>query len=164
MSSLQLILDHDKWRKGTGGAAAGVVAESDANAYAGLDLDLITLTSSRFTGSRFASTTFHDAVWTDCQFTGCTLTDCDMQGITMTGCTFVDCTFGETSLKCSKLTDCTFTQCSWTTLNFDSSHWAQVKLLDCQSHSVTATDLMGHQVDFTGSRFEDMQLVNARIN
>ncbi|CAN5765911.1 hypothetical protein BH11PSE13_BH11PSE13_24300 [soil metagenome] len=164
MSALTLILDHDKWRKGTGGAAAGVVGESDDNAYAGLDLNLIKLTSSSFSGSIFASTTFHDAVWTDCQFTRCTLKECDLQGITMTGCTFVGCTFGETLLKRSNLTHCTFTQCSWTTLNFDSSRWARVKVLDCRSHSVTAIDLMGHQVDFTGSHFEDMQLVNARIN
>jgi hypothetical protein len=50
MSAQQIILDHDKWRKGMGGASAGLAGESDGNAYAGLDLNLITFTSSSFHG------------------------------------------------------------------------------------------------------------------
>ena len=71
MSALQIILDHDKWRKGVGGARAGLAGESDANAHAGLDLNLITFTGCNFSGGSFTSTSFHDAVWTSCQFNAC---------------------------------------------------------------------------------------------
>jgi fluoroquinolone resistance protein len=50
-------------------------------------------------------------------------------------------------------------------MNFDASHWSQVKLLDCRGQQVSASrPRQGEQVDFTGSRFEDMQFTNARIN
>ncbi|WP_435500357.1 pentapeptide repeat-containing protein [Variovorax sp. LT1R20] len=164
MRSLQIIQDHDKWRKGVGGAPAGLAGESDGNAYAGLDLNLATFASSTFSGSSFTSTSFMDAVWTSCQFNGCTFSLCDLQRIRITGCTFVDCTFNASQLKASQLSDCTFTRCHWIALNFDASHWSQVKLLACSGRQVSASDLQGEQVDFTGSQFEDMQLANARIN
>jgi len=164
MSSLQIIQDHDKWRKGIGGAPAGLAGESDGNTYVGLDLGLITFTSSTFKGSRFASTTFVDAVWTSCRFTGCSFSGCDMQRIRISGCSFVGCTFAGSQLKASTLGDCTFTHCNLISLNFDASHWSQVRLLDCRGQQVSGAYLQGEQVDFTGSQFEDMQLTNARIN
>jgi len=164
MSSLQIIQDHDKWRKGTGGAPAGLAGESDGNAYAGLDLNLVTFASSTFSGSSFTATTFVDAVWTSCQFSGCAFSRCDMQRIHISGCSFVGCTFDASQFKASTFSGCTFTRCNWTALNFDASHWSRVNLLACSGRQVSAAYLQGDQVDFTGSRFEDMQLTNARIN
>lgn len=163
MSAQQIILDHDKWRKGLGGAQAGLAGESDGNAYAGLDLNLITFAGRSFDGSRFTSITFHDAIWTSCKFSGCSFSQCDMQRITIDGCTFDNCTFSASTLKASKLRDCTFAQCDWRALNFDASHWSHLRV-QCSSRDLSATDLRGEQVDFTGSRFEDMRFVGARIN
>ncbi|MDI3383526.1 hypothetical protein ACFPPF_14110 [Xenophilus aerolatus] len=59
MSAQTLILKHDEWRKGLGGAPAGVAGESDGNAYMGLDLNLITFSASmvfepeQYVGSRY---------------------------------------------------------------------------------------------------------------
>lgn len=47
MSALQIIQDHDKWRRGTGGARAGLAGQSDGNVYTGLDLNLITFSDSQ---------------------------------------------------------------------------------------------------------------------
>jgi fluoroquinolone resistance protein len=81
MSAQQIILDHDKWPKDMGGAPVGLAGEAEGNAYAGLDRNLITFTSSSFSGSSFTSTTFHDALWTSCRFTGCSFIRCDLQAI-----------------------------------------------------------------------------------
>ena len=70
MSANQIIKDHDKWRKGAGGAKAGLSGESDGDSYAGLDLDLITIASSRFDGSSFSSVTFKNANWSSSHFAG----------------------------------------------------------------------------------------------
>jgi hypothetical protein len=44
MSSQEIILNHDLWRKGAGGAPAGLVGQADSSAYVGLDLDLAQFT------------------------------------------------------------------------------------------------------------------------
>lgn len=72
MSAHSLILKHDRWRKGQGGASAGVAGRSDSDTYAGLDLNLITFSASTSSGSSFSATTFLDAAWTGCQFANCT--------------------------------------------------------------------------------------------
>ena len=164
MSARPLILKHDQWRKGTGGAAAGVVGESDANAYAGLDLNRITFSASTFNGSSFSTTTLLDASWTACQFSTCTFSGCDLQRISISGCTFVGCTFTNSQFAYCSFTNCSFLDCTWNQLNFDHGHWGGLKVLSCAGNHITAESLTGEQVDFTGSRFENMQLTNARIN
>lgn len=164
MAAQPLIIQHDKWRKGQGGAPAGVAGESDGSSYAGLDLNLITFTASQFSGSSFSSTSFQDAQWSGCAFTGCTFADCDMQRIQIMGCTFVACTFDGAKLAHCTFTDCRFTDCTWRGLNFDLGQWQQVALLSCKGTGITAQHLHGQQVDFTGSQFENMQLAHAQIN
>lgn len=164
MSAIQIIQDHDKWRRGLGGAPAGLANQADGNAYAGLDLNLITFDSCVFAGSSFVSTTFKDAVWGACQFNNCSFSHCDMQRIRMTACAFVNCSFSQSQLQASQFAACSFTGCTWTNLCFDAGRWSRVKLLECRGVRITGVDLQGEQVDFTGSRFEDMRLTNARIN
>jgi fluoroquinolone resistance protein len=95
----QIIKDHDKWRKGTGGAQAGLSGESDGDSYAGLDLDLITIASTHFNGSSFTATTFRDASWSSSQFTGVLFSGCDMANLSITGCTFTHCTFSNCNMQ-----------------------------------------------------------------
>jgi fluoroquinolone resistance protein len=82
MSAHQLIIDHDKWRRGKGGAPAGV-SGSDGNGYSSLDLNLITFTGGDFNGSSFVSTTFEEASWQSCQFIGVNFNNCDLTSIRM---------------------------------------------------------------------------------
>jgi len=164
MSSLQIIQDHDKWRKGIGGAPAGLAGESDGDTYAGLDLNLITFASTSFSGSSFSATSFQDAAWTTCRFSACTFSLCQMQRIRISECTFVGCTFSRSQFQGSNFSACVFTDCTWSDLNFDGSQWVGVSLPGCKGQKITGRDLVGERVDFTGSQFEDMQLTNARIN
>lgn len=164
MSAQQIILDHDRWRRGIGGAPAGLAGESDANAYAGLDLDLAQFTSSSFSGSSFASTTFREAVWTGCQFSGVTFSTCDLTGITMTGCSFANCIFIGSTLDRNTLQNCTFTACRWENLTLHNSRWTAVQLLQCHGSFIDGRDVWGEQVKWDGSRFKNMHLRNARIN
>ena len=164
MSAQPLIFKHDQWRKGTGGAAAGVMGESDANAYAGLDLNLITFSASTFSGSSFSATTFVDASWTACKFSNCTFIHCDLRRISIIGCTFIGCFFADSQLAHCRFNNCSLTECTWNQLNFDHGHWNGLKVLSCTGSEITAESLIGEQVDFTGSRFQNMQLTNARIN
>lgn len=164
MSARQIIQDHDKWRKGMGGAPAGLVGESDANAYAGLDLDLITFSASTFNGSSFSATTFKGTNWSSCQFQGCAFSMCDFEGMRMTGCSFTHCTFERSSFRGSEWRHCTFIGCTWKGLEFDNCRWLKVGILECDGKAITAGNLQGEQVDFSGSNFQDMELVNARIN
>jgi fluoroquinolone resistance protein len=164
MSAHSLILKHDQWRKGRGGASAGVAGQSDSTAYAGLDLNLITFSASNFSGSSFSATTFWDASWTGCRFANCAFSRCDLQRIVVSGCTFEGCTFTGSQFAGCSFSGCSFVDCTWNELNFDNASWNQVKILACMGSHITAENLRGNQVDFTGSRFENMQLANARIN
>ncbi len=164
MSSQQIIRDHDLWRKGAGGAPAGLAGQSDNHVYAGLDLNLAQFAASVFTGSSFTGCTFRQAGWTGCQFTGCTFSACDFEGISMTGCTFTDCTFTQSRFKKSRFDACMFERCQWNELNFDGTHWRSVDVLDCTGTTVEADGLTGERVDFAGSQFEHMQLSNSQIN
>lgn len=164
MSAQPLILQHDQWRKGLGGAPAGIAGQSDGNAYAGLDLNLITFSGSVFSGSSFSGTTFLDASWTGCQFANCTFSGCDLQRIAVSGCTFKACTFTGSRFAGCSFSGSEFTGCTWNELNFDNGRWSQLKIMACTGTHITAENLQGQQVDFTGSRFEHMQLANARIN
>lgn len=164
MSAQTLILKHDEWRKGLGGAPAGVAGESDGNAYMGLDLNLITFSASTFSGSSFSATTFRNASWSGCRFVRCSFSGCDMRQLEISGCTFVACTFGSSQLAQCRFSSSSFTDCEWSDLNFDHAHWSQLKLLSCSGSGITAEHLRGEQVDFTGSRFQNMQLSHASIN
>jgi uncharacterized protein YjbI with pentapeptide repeats len=164
MSSQSIILAHDMWRKGAGGAPAGLVGQADNFAYAGLDLDLAQFAGSTFAGTSFAATSFKHAGWSACQFTGCNFTQCDFSGISITGCAFVNCTFSESQFNAAGLIGSTFTGCTWTGLSFDSGSWSQVDVLDCRGHRITASNLRGQQVNFTGSHFEELEFSNAIIN
>lgn len=164
MTAQLLILKHDQWRKGQGGAAAGVDGKSDSSGYAGLDLDHITFTGSSFSGTSFSATTFIDASWSGCQFNHCTFTDCDLHRISIIGTTFVGCSFTDVRLARSNVGSSTFTGCNWNGLNFDHAHWSDLKLLSCTGTRITGEGLIGDQVDFTGSQFNDMHLTGARIN
>jgi fluoroquinolone resistance protein len=164
MSSQTIILNHDHWRKGIGGAPAGLSGQSDSNAYAGLDLDLAQFSASTFTGSSFTATTFRQAAWTACQFTGCTFTGCDFEGISISGCTFNNCTFAQSQFKATQFSSSTFNSCQWNDLNFDGGHWSQIKVLGCTGTTVQADSLRGEHVDFTGSFFENLEFKNASIN
>jgi uncharacterized protein YjbI with pentapeptide repeats len=164
MSAQKIILNHDKWRKGIGGAPAGLAGENDGNAYAGLDLNLITFASCVFDNSSFAATTFRQAGWTGCQFRNCSFSNCDFEDIKMTGCTFTNCVFTRSQFHNSQLRASKFDRCAWNELNFDSAQWFGVDVLDCTGTGVEATDLRGEQVAFTGSSFEHTEFMNARIN
>lgn len=164
MSAQTLILKHDEWRKGLGGAPAGVAGESDGNAYTGLDLNLITFSTSTFSGSSFAATTFRSASWSGCQFVRCSFSGCDMRQIEISGCTFVGCTFASVELGQCRFSSSSFTDCEWNELNFDDGYWSELKLLSCRGSGITADRLRGAQADFTGSRFQNMRLRHASIN
>jgi len=164
MSSQKIITDHDLWRKGMGGAPAGLVGQADSLAYAGLDLDLAQFADSTFNGSSFTATTFRQAAWRSCGFTGCSFTGCDFEGIALIDCVFTGCVFSQSQLRHSQLSGCRFSNCQWDGLNFDSSHWSRVAILGCTGTSVRADGLFGEQVDFTGSNFEQLEFRNARIN
>ncbi len=164
MSTQLIILKHDQWRKGLGGAPAGVSGESDSNAYAGLDLNLITFSASTFSDSSFSATTFLDASWTGCRFTNSTFSSCDLRRIAINECAFIGCTFINSRLADSNLNNSSFVGCRWNELNFDHAHWSGVKVLSCIGTRITAQSLTGDQVDFTGSQFQDMELTDAAIN
>ncbi len=164
MSAQPLILDHDKWRKGLGGAPAGVAGQSDGNGYAGLDLDLITFSASSFSGARFSATTFRQADWSECRFAGCAFSQCDFSKLRMADCTFSDCIFESSSFDSAEWSGCTFERCTWRQLVLDNGRWQRVKLLQCKGSSVQGADVQGEQIDWTGSEFQDMELANARIN
>lgn len=164
MSSKQIITDHDLWRKGMGGAPAGLVGQADSFAYAGLDLNLAQFVNSTFNGSSFTATTFRQAVWRSCGFTGCNFTGCDFESIALTDCVFTHCVFSQSQFRQSRLSGCRFSNCQWEGLNFDGSHWTRVAVLGCTGTTVRADGLFGEQVDFTGSNFEQLEFRNARIN
>ncbi|WP_213953816.1 MULTISPECIES: pentapeptide repeat-containing protein [unclassified Variovorax] len=164
MSSQTIILNHDKWRKGIGGAPAGLAGQADSNAYAGLDLNLAVFASSTFMGSSFTATTFHQGQWNACTFTGASFTACDFEGITMAGCTFNQCTFSQSQLTRSTLNDCTFESCELNTVTLDAGQWSGVRLLNCFGTELAGHDLRGEHVKWEGSHFRNIRLVNARIN
>lgn len=164
MNSQQIILDHDRWRRGAGGGPAGLTGERDANAYAGLDLDLAQFTSGRFSGSSFASTTFRQAVWTGCHFNGVTFSDCDLTGISMVQCSFANCTLTGCALNRNTLQDCTFTACHWESLTLHGSTWNAVRLLQCRGSRIEGHGMRGEQVKWEGSRFSNVRLQRAGIN
>ncbi|MEJ8851750.1 pentapeptide repeat-containing protein [Variovorax rhizosphaerae] len=164
MSSQIIIHKHDLWRKGIGGAPAGLIGQSDSNHYAGLDLNLAQFASTTFTGSSFTATTFKQAGWTACRFTGCTFTGCDFEGISISDCTFDNCTFAQSQFKGTRFTASKFNNCQWNGLNFDGGYWSQVDVLGCTGTTVQADSLRGEHVDFTGSYFENLEFRNASIN
>lgn len=48
MSSQEILHKHDQWRKGAGGAPAGLSGQTDSSAYSGLDLGQAQFASSSF--------------------------------------------------------------------------------------------------------------------
>ncbi|CAN7490377.1 pentapeptide repeat-containing protein [Variovorax paradoxus] len=164
MSAQQIILDHDKWRKGLGGAPAGLAGQSDANAYAGLDLETAQFASSSFAGSSFTDTVFRHAGWTACQFDGCSFTRCNFEHIAMVDCVFTRCAFDQAQFSQSSLRGCRFVQCTWNGMNFDGSDWRNVQVLECKGTDVHARNLRGEQVDFTNSYFEQLEFEGALLN
>lgn len=164
MNSQQIIQDHDRWRKGAGGAPAGLVGQADSNAYAGLDLNQARFEGSSFSGSVFSATTFQQAAWSGCNFTGCNFTGCDFRAIDVQGCTFTGCSFATSIFDDSRFSATQFLQCRWDDLSFHQSHWEQVQVLDCTGTIVRGDTLTGEHVDFTGSYFEQLALNNVRIN
>lgn len=164
MTSQVIILDHDRWRKGAGGAQAGLSGESDNSSYSGLDLNLAQFSSSTFSGSSFTAVTFKKAQWSSCRFSNCTFSSCDFEGIGIADCTFVGCTFSASQFSDAQFSSSAFRQCTWTSLGFDNSLWSQVDVLDCNGREITASNLRGQRVNFTGSHFEDLRFNNAIIN
>lgn len=164
MSAQQIIIDHDLWRKGAGGAPAGLIGQADSLAYAGLDLDLAQFARSSFSGTRFSDTSFKEAGWTGCTFVGCTFTRCDFQSISIHGCSFSNCSFSASSFDHTRFVDTRFTECRWDDLRFNRSHWENVQVLDCTGSRIRGDMVNGERVDFTGSCFEQLELSNARIN
>ena len=134
MSAQVIILAHDMWRKGAGGAPAGLVGQADSFAYAGLDLGLAQFAGSSFSGSSFTATSFRQAGWTGCRFDG------------------------------ASISASTFTRCHWDDISFERGQWNDVGVLDCSGTVVHAQGLQGRSVDFTGSRFEQLEFRNANIN
>lgn len=164
MSSQLIILAHDMWRKGAGGAPAGLVGQADSFAYAGLDLDLAQFAGSTFAGTSFAATSFKQAGWSACQFTGCNFTQCDFSGISITGCTFVNCSFTGANFDGGSISASTFTQCRWDDISFARGQWNDVGVLKCSGNVVRAQGLQGRSVDFTNSTFEQLEFQGADIN
>jgi uncharacterized protein YjbI with pentapeptide repeats len=164
MSSQVIILAHDMWRKGAGGAPAGLVGQADSFAYAGLDLGLAQFAATTFTGTSFTATSFKQAGWSACQFTGCSFTQCDFGGISITGCTFINCSFTRANFDGCSISTSTFTQCQWDDISFAGGHWNDVGVLNCGGTVVHAQGLQGRSVDFTGSTFEQLEFQNANIN
>lgn len=164
MDTLTLIQNHDKWRKNIGGAPAGVAGLADANAYAGLDLNLITFMATTFTGSSFSACTFHQAQWSECQFVNCTFAACDFDTLAITGCTFTDCTFEQARFSQADFARTQFLQCRWDDMNFDQGHWREVDVHDCTGTRVVAKHLRGEDVDFRGSYFEDLAFEDTLLN
>ena len=164
MSSQEIILNHDLWRKGAGGAPAALAGQTDASAYVGLDLDLARFTDSVFVGSRFAATTFRQAQWTACRFTDCVFDACDFSGISITGCTFVNCVFDRAEFRRSTLSGSCLMQCRLNGVNFDQGRWSEVKLLECTGTQIKALGLRGEGIDFMGSNFEHLQFEDTILN
>jgi len=164
VSAQQIILDHDKWRKGIGGAPAGLSGESDSSAYAGLDLDLAEFSDATFSGGSFSDCTFRNARWSSCRFTRCTFSQCDFEHIAISGCTFVNCTFEKAQFANSQLAECQFTHGIWNHMNFDHGWWRAVKVLDCKGTTVNARHLRGEGVAFTGSSFEHLEFEDTLLN
>jgi len=164
MSSQAILLAHDLWRKGTGGAPAGLAGQADSFAYAGLDLGLAQFADSTFAGSSFTATSFRQASWTGCRFTGCHFAACDFDGIAITGCSFVGCTFSQARFPAGRLSGSSFQQCEWDDVDFDGGHWTDVLVRQCTGTRVRAHALQGQRVDFTGSFFEQLEFHGANIN
>jgi fluoroquinolone resistance protein len=149
-----LIEDHAKWRQGTGGAPAGVSGMSDASSYTGLDLGLITITSTKFLGSGFTLISFELAQINACQFVSCNFTDCDFSqtgiaGSLFQGCSFKRCKFPRSSLKSSE-----FSQCEIFDVVFEQGTWLDIKLKDCKGDQINAKHLTGKGVSFLGTTFK----------
>lgn len=164
MNSQQIIQDHDRWRKGAGGAPAGLVGQADSHAYTGLDLNEARFEGSSFSGSAFSATTFGQATWSGCHFTGCTFTGCDFRAIAIQGCTFTECNFATSIFDEGSFNTTQFLRCRWDELSFHHSRWEQVLVLDCTGTIVRGDTLTGEHVDFTGSYFEHLAFNNVRIN
>ncbi|RTD98771.1 hypothetical protein EJO68_05210 [Variovorax atrisoli] len=164
MSSQIIILAHDMWRKGAGGAPAGLVGQADSFAYAGLDLGLAQFAATTFAGTSFAATSFNQAGWSGCQFTGCSFTQCDFGSISITGCTFINCSFTRANFDGAIIASSTFRQCQWDDISFAGGSWSDVGVLDCSGTVVHAQGLQGRSVDFTGSTFEQLEFQGANIN
>lgn len=164
MNSQQIIQDHDRWRKGMGGAPAGLTGQTDSHAYAGLDLNQARFEGSSFSGSSFSATTFQQAVWSGCNFTGCSFTGCDFSTLSIEGCTFTECNFATSTFDHSRFGTTQFLHCRWDDLSFHHSHWERVQVLECTGTIVRGDTLTGEHVDFTGSYFENLAFSNVRIN
>lgn len=150
----QLIEDHAKWRKGSGGAQAGVAGMSDANSYTGLDLGLITITDTQFLGSGFTLINFELAQISACQFVSCNFIDCDFSQMSITGSRFKGCSFKRCKFPRAILKSTEFSQCEFFDVVFDQGSWLDIKLKDCQGDQVNAKQLTGKGVSFLGTSFK----------
>jgi uncharacterized protein YjbI with pentapeptide repeats len=184
MSTPKILADHHKWRRGTGGARAGLAGQSDGSSYAGLDLSQATFDDASFSGSGFTRTRFDEAQWNGCRFTGCKFTadtflqaswlgcrfegctfdDCNLMQITIRACRFEQCLFSRSKLARCEIDACEFTHCDWSRLNFDHGRWSQLRLMGCRGREITAERLVGTCVDYTGSRFELVTWSNVLMN
>ena len=163
MASQQIILDHDRWRKGAGGTQAGPPGLSDSHAYAGLDLDLAAFTRWSFGGTQFSGTTFRQSQWSFCRLAGCSFTGCDLEDIAATDCEFVDCTLEATRMRRARLRRCTFRACRWLDVNLAEGDWEDVHLLQCTGTLIRGDHLRGLRTRWTGSRIQVMRLHDARL-
>ncbi len=107
---------HDMWRKGAGGAPAGLVGQDRQ----------LRLCRARPRGSLSSPQrpspapvspppASSRAGWSACQFTGCSFTQCDFGGISITGCTFINCSFTRANFDGGSISTSTFARVSGTT-------------------------------------------------
>ncbi|MFS2100276.1 pentapeptide repeat-containing protein [Variovorax sp. Varisp85] len=164
MSAQEIILAHDLWRKGAGGAPAGLAGQTDGNAYAGLDLGLAQFADSTFTGSSFTETKFNEAQWSACHFSNCIFSACSFDSITIMGCTFVNCTFEKARFRLGNISGSRLTDCKLNEVNFEQGSWSALKMHGCTGRSVRARGLRGEQVDFLGSNFEQLEFEDTVLN
>lgn len=164
MTAQRIILEHDLWRKGAGGAPAGLTGQADSSTYVDLDLDLAKFTDTTFAGICFTGTTFRQAQWAGCRFTNCIFSACDFEGIAIRGCAFTHCVFEQVRFGRSTLTSSQFVRCELREVNFDQGQWSKVRLLDCTGTTVKARGLRGEDVDFLGSAFEQLEFEDTILN
>lgn len=154
MSVQVLINDHAKWRKGAGGAPAGVAGMNDASDYTGLDLGLITIAGTQFAGSGFTLINFESAQISASQFASCQFIDCDFSQASVTGSRFTACAFKRCKFPQSNLSDTEFKRCDFFDVGFEQGHWLNIKLTDCEGDQINAKQLTGKGVSFMGTSFK----------
>lgn len=154
MSCKIAIEDHAKWRKGSGGAPAGVTGISDASSYIGLDLGLITITDTSFTGSGFTQINFELAQISASRFSGCQFIDCDFSQASISGSQFQNCAFTRCKFPRSMLSSTVFSKCVFQDVVFEQGNWQDIQLADCQGDQVNAKQLTGKGVSFLGTSFK----------